>query len=152
MNVSFIKFDLSTAYANTEASKEETEFRNLSNFVVNSEIEFDYTDSIQIDRQDNSKTHSNVLRESDINTDGFVWFRRDNKIGIICKVTPLSEYINSSGNPPEIHCAFGLKHCLDQKAISDSSIQAQQQQQQNLNAPKTTVIQRVFINFGPIKI
>lgn len=150
--MSFIKFDISKAY---NTNKEETEFRNLSNFVVNSEMDFDYTDTVQIDRQDNSKTHSNVLRESDLNTDGFVWFRRDNKIGIICKVTPLSEHLNldNGKNSPEIHCAFGLKHCLDQKAISDSSIQGQQQQTpQASNAQRISVIQHVFINFGPIKI
>ena len=157
LNVSLISFSLKSAFNSIETEpKKETDFRNLSNFVVNSEIAFNINENetIQIDRQDNSKTYSNALKETDLATNGFVSFRRDNKIGIVCKVIPLSEYINFKDDkfPPQIHVAFGLKHCLDQKAISDSSVTAQLQQQQQLSAQRNSVIQRVFINFGPIKV
>ena len=152
MNVSFIRFDLASAFKNSD-QKNENVFKNLSKFIVNSEIKFDLNenDTIQIDRQDNSKTHSNTLRESDLNTNGFVCMRRDNKIGIKCIVTPLSEYVTSEDNkkPLKINVAFGIKHCLDQKAISDSSTTVQQQQQQQplqlLN--KNSTVQKVFISF-----
>jgi len=158
MNVSFIAFNLASAFSTSEkeeAKKEINEFRNLTGFAVNADMSFDLdeNDSIQIDRQDNSKTHSNSLRDSDLSTNGFVCFRRDNKIGIKCKVTPLSEYLgDDTKSEQEIHVAFGLKHCLDQKAISDSSISAQQQQQQYQSAARSSVVQRVFVNLGYLKI
>ncbi len=147
MNVSFISFNLASAFNTNETEPtNETDFRNLSGFIVNADIIFDQdeNDSIQIDRQDNSKTHSNSLRDTDLSTNGFVCFRRDNKIGIKCKVIPLSQYLDSD-KEQEIHVAFGLRHCLDQKAISESSISAQQP------TAKSSVIQRVFINIGSIK-
>lgn len=113
------------------------ELDNLSGFIPNSEVSFgDMTDKpVLVDRQDTAKNQPvAALKPTDLNTNGFIRYRRDNKIAISLKVTPKE----SAEETPSVRIAFALKHCLDQKAISDG-----------LNM-KPQVVQKMFIDFGPV--
>lgn len=140
MNISFVNLD-------------EEQVSNLSNFESNSKIDFEYQDSIVIDRQDNSKVISSQLKQTDENTRGFVCFRRDNKIAVKCLITPMSKKQNYL-EPVHVKCVFGLKCSIN---IPESS------SPQNMNIQNSTSVSKenfvnsiithhIFVDFGPLKI
>lgn len=116
--------------------------QNLSGFAPTALISFgDMSDKpVLIDRQDSAKSQSATLKPSDVNSNGFVLFRRDNKIAIKCHVTPLDQLEPDS----HVMVAFNVTHCLDHKAVVDSKQAAEAN-------TRLTVSQKIFIDFGPLK-
>ena len=172
------EIDLNVAFLSFDNEDNKVFMNNLSEFRPTASVSFgDNEDQpISIDRQDNTKWeliyqcdhHQNerslfqftlikifllrsqtaAFKPTDLATNGFVCFRRDNKIGICCRVTPLADKIDNEQAVPHVRIVFGLRHCLDQKAISDSSMSS------NSSLPSqrtTTIMQKVFIDFGPLK-
>ena len=123
--------------------------KNVSSFTPNAEISFETGEGqeVQIDRQDNARSQSASLRPEDLSTNGFVCFRRDNKIAILCKVRPLLARIDKEKSP-NVRVAFLVKHLLDPKAVMvDSSA--------SISPPVTqrsTVAQKIFIDLGPLRL
>ena len=136
----------------------------LNKFEVNSKIKFGSlaeTDFIQIDRLDNSsRTQLTSLRAADMQTNGFVCFRRDNKIGICCLVQPVCDQADLQ-TPRNVRVCFDLKYMpanvdpAKQQAVksaissptSDSVLPDTRD-----SPPLTPVIQRVFIDFGKMRV
>lgn len=110
------------------------DLENLSGFSSNADINFDLHTKkvISIERQDSAKSQIASLKPDDLTTNGFVCFRRDNKIAVSLSVTPKL----LSGR---VRIAFGLRHCLDQKAIAN-----------DVKVP--SVVQKVFVDFGGVRL
>ena len=141
LNISFVSLN------ETEA------FTNLSNFTPTASISFKEDDvSLIVDKQDSSKPQIATLREADLSTNGFVVFRRDNKIGIVCHVTPKSSRSN-------VRVVFGLKHLLNVATESflvksepgTKNEPTTPQQTQPAQTTTTPIIQHVYIDFGPVR-
>lgn len=125
------------------------ETQNLSGFTPTALISFgDMSDKpILIERQDSAKTQSATLKPTDVSSNGFVTFRRDNKIAIKCHVTPFDKLESDS----HVMVAFVVNHCLDHKAVVDSKPAAAAADAQATASTRLTVSQKIFIDFGPLK-
>lgn len=136
--------DVSISFANL--NDESTS--NLSGFKPTAKIEFGNISedlSIVIDRQDNSKVQQTQLKQSDLETKGFVCFRRDNKIVIKCKVTPLvSESKNKE--PVDVKCAFVLKSSINMPEASSPQVQG------SGSLINSVIAHYVFVDFGPLRL
>lgn len=88
------------------------EAANLSGFRPNSIISFgDFENAtFKIDRQDNAKSQAAALNEADLETRGFVCFRRDNKIAISISLKLDSTELEKNNRPRSIKCAFEMKY------------------------------------------
>lgn len=142
-NKSEIDLNVSFTTLNIELNESKSnDTQNLSGFTPTALISFgDMADKpILIERQDSAKSQSATLKPSDSSTNGFVKFRRDNKIAIKCHVTPLDKLEPNS----HVMVAFNVNHCLDHKAVVDSKQAADP-------ASRLTVSQKVFVDFGPLK-
>lgn len=143
------EIDLNVAFVSLE--NVENQLENLSCFSTNAAVSFEENNEkiILIERQDNQvqRAQGASLKPEDLETKGFVCFRRDNKIAISFKVTPKSETLGDCDDFPHVRIAFGMKHCLDNKAVSESSTS-----KDISNTPRQTILQKVFIDFGPLRI
>ena len=142
--------DLNISFVSLNETESHT---NLSNFVSTASIAFKEDDiSLIVDKQDSSKPQIATLREADLSTNGFVVFRRDNKIGIVCHVTP--KVANSN-----VRVVFGLKHHLNVAPESvlvktepgTKSEPTTPQQAQPAQTTTTPIFQHVYIDFGPVR-
>lgn len=122
---------------------------NLSNFEANARIEFEYQDSVIIDRQDNSKVVPAQLKQTDEQTKGFVCFRRDNKIAVKCLVTPMTKPTNKE--PDYVKCIFGLKCSINMPESSSPQIQNSSSGSKE-NFTNSVITHHVFVDFGPLKL
>lgn len=147
------KSEIDLNVALVQLSTELDEYSNLTGFISNANVSFGEQEDkpILIERQDNSKQQQPSLKQSDLTTNGFVCFRRDNKIAVSFKVTPLSEVLDKINGTPRVRIAFGLKHCLDHKAMSDSSALNTSQQSSTSPTSRPTIIQKIFIDLGPLR-
>ena len=145
------EIDLNVAFVSFDNEENKVFMSNLSEFSATACVSFGDNEEqpISIDRQDNTKSQSAAFKPADLITNGFVCFRRDNKIGICCRVTPLADKIANEQTAPHVRIVFGLRHCLDQKAISDSTTSSGSSSLSNQRT--TTIMQKVFIDFGPLK-
>lgn len=147
------EIDLNVAFVQLSTETNNNEETNLSGFVSNATVSFGEQEDkpILIERQDNSKQQQPALKQSDCETNGFVCFRRDNKVAVSFKVTPLSEVLDKIQGTPRVRIALGLKHCLDHKAISDSSALNTSQQSLTSSTTRPTIVQKIFLDLGPLK-
>jgi hypothetical protein len=155
------EFDLNVAFISCQDTNS---VDMLNRFDVNAQIKFgssSETDFIQIDRLDNSsRTQTTSLRATDLQTNGFVCFRRDNKIGISCHVQPICDQL-------DLQSSRNVRICFDLKYIPANVDPAKQQAvKAALSSPAsdsaspdvyesstlTPVIQRVFIDFGKLLV
>jgi hypothetical protein len=135
--------------------------KNLSGFEPNAKLTFDKNDiEVVIDRQDNAKSVA-TLKPSDSETNGFVCFRRDNKIGVKCHVSP-------SGDISRVRCVFNLRCILSIKdntpiqtpsasnmSMSSPSSPGPSVSSPTLTAPSISTIPmtyQIFVDFGPSKV
>jgi hypothetical protein len=130
-------------------------------------IEFNNYDSnnlIFIDRQQQlsntspamaTSTHpSSVVTKSNVNNDGFIRFRRDNKIAISCIVTPLSSCINSSLNQKNASVIFGMKVSFDEKEMAQPSTSPTTPTAPTVSSSQPITkpsFHKIYINFGNIE-
>ena len=124
----------------TDSTREDLTIKNISGFFPTAKIEFKQQDPntiLTIEKQDNSKPQVASLRATDLNTNGFVCFRRDNKIGIVCNVTPMVGN-QQDKNVRNVRAAFGLRHYLNETNQSGETI-------------TNSVLQKIFIDFGPMR-
>ena len=68
-------------------------------------------------------------------------FRRDNKIGIVCQVTPI---LTQSVEVPHVRIAFGLKHFTYNQTSETAH--------GTITETSNTIMQKVYIDFGPLRI
>jgi len=133
----------------------------LNKFEVNAKIKFgslSETDFIQIDRLDNSsRTQLTSLRATDMQTNGFVCFRRDNKIGICCFVQPICDQADLQ-TPRNVRVCFDLKYMpanvdpSKQQGVKSPISSPTSESETKDSLPLTPVIQRVFIDFGKLRV
>jgi hypothetical protein len=112
---------------------------NISGFEPTADIHFSSDEIVVIDKQDNSKgAQVPALKPADLETRGLVCFRRDNKIAILCQVTP-----KLGGTDGRVRVAFGLRHYLETlpTATTDSS-----------STNEKSMLQKIFIDFGPSRL
>ncbi len=156
-------------------SLESTFLKNLSGFQPTARISFGSKNQyenlfIQIDRIDNARSQIASLKPSDYDTNGFVCFRRENKIALCCQVIP---FLCETDNHVKI--AFNLNYYLnhDMQALisplASSSISSPtsilSSKNQNIpsceslsgsfqNTLQTTnyITQTIYIDFGPLKL
>lgn len=113
------EFDVNISFAplsTVESSSENKENQQQSdNFGLNTTIEFGDEKSgvtpsttIKVDRQDNAKSQvPAALVQADLDTNGFVCFRRDNKIGISVRIK-LVDSEGASRRGENVKCAFEM--------------------------------------------
>lgn len=99
---------------------------NLSGFEPTARILFGDNDNVPIvvDRLDNGKAQQiSALKQADMNTNGFVCLRRDNKIAIACQVIPFDdkdENVNTKfQRPPRVKVVFAIKHAVVESASTE---------------------------------
>ncbi|CAF0759649.1 unnamed protein product [Brachionus calyciflorus] len=123
---------------------------NLSGFKPTAKIEFKTRDdlSIVIDRQDNSKVQQAQLKQSDLETNGFLCFRRDNKIAVKCTVTP---FLSNTEIKDHVKCVFGLKCSINMPEISSPQVQGSTPTTKE-NFVNSVITHYVFVDFGPLRL
>ncbi len=117
------------------------DFTNLSDLEQNAEVILDEnsTKPFVIQCQDSVRVQGSSLKATDVATNEFVCFRRENKVGICLTVRP--RMIEPQGGC--VRVAFGLRNCVEQKATaSETSVSG-----------KTlgSVVQTVFLDFGELR-
>jgi hypothetical protein len=137
LNISFVSF--SGDKTDTDNSREDLTVENISGFFPTAKIEFkqDPNTILTIEKQDNSKLQAVCLKPNDLSTNGFVCFRRDNKIGITCIVTPIAEQ-QQDKKTINVRAAFGLRHFINETNQSGETV-------------TNSILQKIFIDFGPMR-
>ena len=147
LNVSFVP--LNECFDNKETPNESLSVQNLSGFIPTAKIEFkNVTENtiINIDKQDSSKAPAGSLKPADLSTNGFVCFRRDNKIGVVCQVTPICVKSETQIEPTHVRVVFGLKHFANSQASETTTPGI------GADAASSVIFQKIYIDFGPLRI
>jgi hypothetical protein len=134
--------------------------KNLSGFEANAKLTFEKNDiDIVIDRPDNARSIA-TLKPSDSETNGFVCFRRDNKIGVKCHVIP-------SADVSRIRCVFNLKCILNIKETAPIQTPSSSNMSPSPSSPLPSISSpttgapsistipmtyQIFVDFGPSKL
>jgi hypothetical protein len=142
------------------------EAANLSGFRPNSIISFgDFENAtFKIDRQDNAKSQAAALNEADLETRGFVCFRRDNKIAITIGLKLDSTELEKNNKPRSIKCAFEMKYSnananleipttmptTPTSATSTPTQVTPTQAPPQVPIASTPISHKIFIDFGPV--
>lgn len=141
LNVSFVSLNEEDATKmDIDAKSEDLTIKNISGFCTTAKIDFKQQDEssvLTIEKQDNSKPQVACLKPTDLSSNGFVCFRRDNKIGIVCSVTPIAGR-SQDKKVFHVRAAFGLRHYLNETNQSGETI-------------TNSILQKIFIDFGPLR-
>ena len=158
---------------------------NLSGFVPTARIVFGDNDNVPIvvDRLDNGKAQQiSALKQADMNTNGFVCLRRDNKIAVACQVIPFDDQDENVDTKfqraPRVKVVFALKHAVVEAASTEQkpvlthqsstasttttgspALSPSSSVQSNLSAvtssqqpSKEPLTHRIFLDFGPLRV